>query len=306
LIRHSDIISGRKWKSMIKKISILLALLIIVLIAGCDLLDQPAPQPQLSATDIVPKATALSELPPTWTLAPTPTITNTLPPSPTNPPPTATLDPNLYNINAVMTPVVVATHPASPVDTTNWKRIDGQTASILIPPTYEELDFAGMFMEMMFGIMEGFMEGMEDFAEDLGEELGATPQSTIEMPELEEPPPFDFVLAMEESSQSAIILASVERDPGTTTEVLLNEALSDGEEEEEIDLVIREEIIGGDFPMERVILDVDDPELGPGKQIIYVILGPEMGWNLVFTSPANLFENNLSIFETVVHSFSPQ
>jgi hypothetical protein len=238
-------------------------------------------------------------------LAPTPTITNTLPPSPTNPPPTATPDPDLYNIGLVMTPVLVTTHPENAVDTTNWKLLEGQTASILIPPTYEELDFAGMFMEMMFGIMEGFMEGMEDFAEELGEELGATPQGTIEMPELEEPPPFDFILAMEESSQSAIILVSVERDSGTTTEVLLNQALSDGEEEEEIKLLVREEIIGGDYPMERVILDIDDPELGPGKQIVYVILGPDMGWNLVFTAPERLYEGYLPQFENVVSSFSP-
>ncbi len=66
------------------KKSILLILLstVIIFTSSCDLLNSPAPPPQLSATDIVPKATAMSELPPTWTLEPTLTPSSTSPPQP--------------------------------------------------------------------------------------------------------------------------------------------------------------------------------------------------------------------------------
>jgi hypothetical protein len=57
--------------------------------------------------------------------------------------------------------------------------------------------------------------------------------------------------------------------------------------------------------MERVILDVEDVELGPGKQMVYVILGDQIAWNVVFTSPADMFEENLLMIEAVVDSFSP-
>ena len=186
------------WSTMLRSITLFLLSLVILLTSACGLLSEPAPQPQLSATDVVPKATALSELPPTWTTAPTLTPTNTYTPSPTSPPPTATLDPDVYNIGATMTPVVVSI-PVDTIDTSTWKRIEGQTAVILIPPTYEELDFAGIFMEMMFGIMETFTEGFTELADELGEELGAVPQATQEMPELEELPPFDFILADDKS-----------------------------------------------------------------------------------------------------------
>jgi hypothetical protein len=56
--------------------------------------------------------------------------------------------------------------------------------------------------------------------------------------------------------------------------------------------------------MERVILTVEDEELGLGKQIIYVILGDEMGWNLVFGVSDGLYDQYLPIFESVVDSFA--
>lgn len=201
-----------------------------------------------------------------------------------------------------MTPVAI-TQTVDTIDKTTWKRIEGQTAVILIPPTYEELDFAGIFIEMMFGIMEAFTEGFTEFTEDLGEEFGATPGATQEIPDLGDLPPFDFILAVEETSQSAIILINVERGPDTSTENLLNQGLSDSEVE--FQLITRESINDAPFPMERVILDVEDEELGPGKQVIYVILGDQMAWNLVFTTPENLFEQNLPVFEAVVNSFAP-
>ncbi|MCJ7717005.1 MAG: hypothetical protein MUO54_10875, partial [Anaerolineales bacterium] len=172
-----------------KKSALFILLSVVLFItSSCDLFNTPAPPPQLSATDILPKVTALSELPPTWTTAPTLTPTSTLPPSPT---PTATPDPDLFNISAQMTPAAIA-YPSNGVDQTGWSLIEGKTASISIPPTYEVLDFASVFMEMMFGVMEAFAEGFVELAEGIGEEMGVTPEAALEEPDLGEMPELDF------------------------------------------------------------------------------------------------------------------
>jgi len=268
--------------------------LVVLFSTSCELVQTPPPQPQLSATDQPPKATALSELPPTWTPEPTP---SPIPPSPT---PIPTQDPENYQIGLVLTPMVEP-FPQSGVNRSGWKTLEGRTASIEIPPEYEILDFAGTFMEIMSGLMEAFVEGFTEIAVELGEEMGVTPEAELETPDLSEMPDFDFLIAMEESTTSAIILVSVDITPETTTEDLINEALSD----QENDFLPLSRISYSDWPfsMERVILDVEDPELGPGKQVIYVILGDGIGWNLVFGAPTALFEESLPLFESAVHSF---
>ncbi len=279
------------------KRSFLLIVLVFVMLltASCGLIQSPAPQPQLSATVIIPKATALSALPATWTLVPTLTPSPTLPPSPT---PLPTQDPAHFRIDLVMAAAEVS-YPSENVDRTGWTLVEGKTAHIQVPSNFEVLDFVGVFMEMMFGVMEAYVEGFVEFAADLGEEPQATPEN-IDLGEL---PEFDFLLAVEESSQSAIIMASVERFPDTTTEDLLNEVLSDSDTDFQV--ISRETYLDSPFPMERVILDVFDEELGSGKQIIYAILGEQIAWNLVFTTSENLFENNLPLFESVVDSLAP-
>jgi len=284
---------------MKKSVLIILLSIVIFFTSSCDLLNTSAPPPQLSATDIVPKATAMSELPPTWTPEPTLTPTSTSPPSPT---PTATLDPSLYNISAQMTPVAIA-YPSVGVDTTGWTRIEGKTALISIPPSYEVLDFANVFIEMMFGVMEAFTEGFIEFAEEIGEELGVTPEATLEEPDFSEMPEIDFILAIEETSQSAIFFINVDREPDTTTEIIINQALMDTETD--FQLSTREVLTDGPYPIERIILDIEDEELGAGKQIIYVILGETTAWNIVFSTPLSLFDQNLPIYESVILSFSP-
>jgi hypothetical protein len=164
------------------------------------------------------------------------------------------------------------------------------------------LDFAGVFMEMMYGVMEAFAESFTELALDLGEELGATPSTGEEIPELGDMPEIDFIIAIEEASQSAIILASSDLTPGSTTEDLLNQALSNTDAN--FKPVSRQVFQEAPFPMERVILDVEDPELGPGKQVIYVILGEQKAWNVVFTTPADLFDQQLPLFESCIQSFT--
>ncbi len=282
-----------------KRYSILLIIFLIVLIgSSCGLLQPPAPLPQLSATDFPPKATAMSEMPPTWTLVPTLTPSATIPPSPT---PRPTQDPENYQIGLAMTPIAV-NYPQESDDLTSWNKLEGQTASMFIPPSYEVLDFAGVFMELMFGVMEAFVEGFTDMAVELGEEMGVTPAAEMETPNLGEMPEIDFLIAVEETTQSAIILASVDITPETTTEDLLNQALSDTDAN--FEPLSREEFLDAPYPMERVVLDVVDQELGPGKQVIYVILGEKMGWNVVFTTPADLYPENLLLFESAIRSFT--
>lgn len=280
---------------MIRSISFTVLTVVILLTASCGLTQSPAPQPQLSATVLLPRATAMSALPATWTLVPTLTPSPTLAPSPT---PIPTQDPAHYRIDLVMAPAEVS-YPSETADRTGWTLIEGKTANIEVPSNFEVLDFVDVFMEMMFGVMEAFMDGFVEFAGELGEE----PQATAENIDLGELPEFDFLLAVEESSQSAIIMVSVERFPNTTTEDLLNEALSDSDTDFQV--ISREIYLNSPFPMERLILDVVDEELGPGKQVIYAILGEQTAWNLVFTTPENLFENNLPLFESVVDSLVP-
>ena len=282
---------------MIRKQLGLVLTTIALFAASCGLVSPPPPQPQLSATDIPPKATALSELPPTWTPIPTLTPSPTLPPSPT---PLPTQDPDNYRIELAITPVA-ETVPVQVADRSGWQTLAGDTASIEIPAEYEVLDFAGIFMEMMYGVMEAFLEGFTEMAEDLGEELGVTPEADLETPDLGDPPDFDFLIAMEEATQSAVILVSVEIDETTTTQDLLNEALND--QENEIQPISRIEYSDSPYPMERLVLDIEDEELGPGKQVIYVILGEKMGWNVVFTAPADQYQEKLLLFESAIASF---
>jgi hypothetical protein len=282
---------------MIRKQLGLILISIAIFAASCGLTPPPGPQPQLSATDVPPQVTAMSELPPTWTPVPTNTPSPTLPPSPT---PVPTQDPENYRIELALPPAT-AVYPDQAVDRSGWQTLAGDTASIEIPSEYEVLDFAGIFMEMMFGVMEAFVEGFTEMAEDLGEELGVTPEAELETPDLGDPPEFDFLIAMEEDTQSAIILVSVEIDETTTTQDLLNEALND--QENDINPVSRIEYIDAPYPMERLVLDIEDEELGPGKQVIYVILGEKMGWNVVFTCPADQYQEKLALFESVVASF---
>lgn len=282
---------------------LLLLSLLILPNASCGLLPGPTapPPPQPSSTSSLIKATAMSEFPPTWTTAPTLVPTLTYTPSPTSPPPTGTPDPNAYNIESVMTPVSIVI-PADTADISGWTRLEGNTAAISIPSSYEVMDFSGAFVEMMFGIVEVFAESFTEFAEDLGEELGATPQVSEEISDLEIPL-FDFIIAIDETNQSAIILVNVDRGPETTTEYLINQALTDSEGE--FQLVTREILTNAPYPMERVILDVEDEEMGPGKQVIYVILGDENAWNLIFAGPSELFDQNLPSYEAIINSFTP-
>jgi hypothetical protein len=201
----------------------------------------------------------------------------------------------------VLTPVVVE-YPRDPGNRAGWKALEGQTAAVLIPPSYEILDFAGVFMELMFGVMEAFVQGFTDLAFEIGEEMGATPQAEMETPDLGELPEVDFLIAVEEASQSAIILVSVDVTETTTTEDLLNQALSDTEADFEPH--IREKYLDSPYSMERVILDVEDEEIGPGIQIIYVILAEDQGWNVVFTTPADSFDQYLPLFESTIQSFT--
>lgn len=144
--------------------SILLTLLVLglLLTAGCGILpaSNPPPPPQPTATDSPYQATPLSELPPTWTPAPTFTPTITFTPSPTTPPPTATPNWNDFDIQAMMTPEVVAISQELP-DTANWQTMSGTTVRMKIPPGYEVIDLGEGFGELMSALFGAFVEGFQ-------------------------------------------------------------------------------------------------------------------------------------------------
>jgi len=277
----------------------LFILTILALLSGaCGLVHTAPPLP--SATPRAPQATALSELPDTWTPAPTATSLPTKTPRPST---TPTQDPDNYQI-ALVLPAETIPYPSSLPDRTGWQTVTGKTATILIPPSFEVLDFGGTMMEMMYGLMEAFAEGFVELAQDLGEELGATPQATLAPLELNELPEFDFIVALEEATQSTIILVSEEMGPDTTTEDLINSALSSFQGDFRVST--RQVLSGAPLEMERVILDVTDPELGPGKQVVYGVLGQGKAWNLMFGVSADQLEDYLPLFENVVDSLTSQ
>jgi hypothetical protein len=283
-----------------KRLFLFFALALVVIFASsCSQLLEPAQQPQLSATDFPAGPTAMSEFPPTWTVNPTeipsPTRTRTPTPLPLQ-------SPINFKIALVMGADEIL-YPQQHADRNGWTLVEGETGIFSIPTNFVVMDIAEVFMEMMFGMMENFAEGFIEFSDGFGEELDASPQETPEPTDLDEMPELDFVIAMEDSTNSAIIMVNVDRTPETTTQDLLDEALSGSSVEFHIEG--RELYINSPFPMERVILDVVDEELGELKQVIYVILGDEMGWNLVFTTPPNLIKAYLPLFESVVDSFTP-
>ena len=53
---------------------------------------------------------------------------------------------------------VTAEYPVDPLDRTGWKKLEGKTASIFIPPSYEVLDFAGVFIELMFDVAKSVIK----------------------------------------------------------------------------------------------------------------------------------------------------
>lgn len=279
---------------------VILVSILMILVTGCTLLSSPPPIP--SATVGSPEATALDALPPTWTAAPTLTPSPTDPPTPTVPPPTATANLDNFDIAAMMTPVGATHSPVQP-STATWNLIQGQTASLLVPPSYKVVDLGEEFGAMMEALVEGFVDAFSEFSEDLTEAMEITPEATGEIPELENFPEMEFLLALDEADSTAIVLTSEVRTPGLSTEKIINETLTglDGD----FTLITREMIENADRPTERVILDVDNPEMGPERNLIYGMVGEEHAWILILSSPREAFQTNLPIFEAVASSLTP-
>jgi len=279
------------------------SLVLIVSVSACDLLTPLPPPPQAATMTTSPlQVTPLAELPPTWTPAPTLTPTITLTPSPTSPPPTATPNLDDFDIEAMMTEVPATSLPDLP-ETANWKTISGQTASFQVPPGYQEIDLGQGFGQLMQAFFEFFGETLNELAEEINPALESTPRSTAAPLEEETLPWFDFLIALNEETTSAVVLYSEERTTRLTTEDLLNQALTGTETN--FQLNTRQEIVDAQRPTERVILDVMDAEFGPGKQIIYGVLGEDYAWTLIFTSPAASFGEELPVFEAVAASINP-
>jgi len=280
-----------------KKTQIVLLIALVIIIGGaCGLMQEPAPQPGLSATDFPPSPTALAKLPSTWTPSPTLIPIPTKPPTPTYLP---IQHPNEIRIDLYLGAIMVR-YPQEFVNRGSWNTVQGETATIRVPANYEVVDYPDVIPELSFGLMDALTDVNKDLAgiqvDDFGTEI-------LEGFDPDEIPGVDFIIARDESTSTTIILASVNRSAETTSEDLINEALSGGE----IDFLVESRLLYLDSPlaMERVILTAENEYLGEVKQIVYAILGEKHGWNLVFITPDNLIKSNLPVFESVVDSLSP-
>ncbi len=289
-----------------RKLQVLITLGILLLstvsLSGCDILLAQQSSPPPEATEGEPRATALSKLPPTWTPAPTFTPTITFTPSPTTPPPSATPNWNNFDIQAMMTPVNVSISPQNP-GTEGWQTIAGSTFRMKIPPDYQAIDLGEGFGELMSAFFSAFMEGFAEFAAEMGEELSETTVPTQETPELAEFPDFDFQIAIDSNRLSAFIISGSKYVEGITTEDLINQSLTNFDEE--FLLLSREIITDTEYQIERVVIEIDDPDLGIGNQAIYAVLDDQNAWTVMFAAPLEQFESEQFGAEAAVLSLSP-
>jgi hypothetical protein len=237
-------------------------------------------------------------LPPAWTATPSQTLV------PATPTATSTPNPNVLAARqtATLWPTLHVVAVGGGTDSSEWKRIEFETASFLVPPTFEVADMGGfddvivLFMQAFAGGLVEMMEGMVTPAP--GE---ATP-TPISLDELDSAFDFDFLMAAEPGGEAAVFLVGEPLPQGFDLESMMTEAV--GSVQGEVEVVSREVVGGAPRDTGRVFLRLRDPAKGTTEdQVMYVIVDGERAWTLAYQ--ARDFEAMLPLFETSALSLVP-
>lgn len=256
-----------------------------------------AAQNDLEAPPLEP-AQEKADFPPTWT--PTAISTQAIA--------TATPQPLNQSSNASETSLATSLPEATSVTdlmpTDSWQRVEGATASFMLPMSFEVLDMGTEFGKLMAALMTGLMEGMMELASDLGEEFGADPitPTPFDVSELESAFDIDFVLAMQEDQKtSAFLFSEPLEQPGSLEDQI--QATLD-EQENPIEIVSIARVTDTVNETARLHLIVTETETGErGFVLIYIILLSDRAYQLGFTSRLDRFEEMAPIFDTSASTF---
>ena len=242
---------------------------------------------------------AAATLPPMWT------PTNTQPPVAT---PTESLAPAQETAQPLdlgaLVPVEIVTPSPLIDDITGWQRVETKLAIFWLPGSYEVIDLGGGFGELFGDFFEDFAVGMGELVGELSSELdgdGATPEP-LDLDDLNNAFEFDFIIATDEDLLTSAFLISQPREPGTSLDVHLHDALNGIEGD--FTLLSLQAIEGAKYEMGRAILEVQDPELQMmGNVLMYVILGNDNVWTLSYQTPSEKFDQLVPTFEKSADSF---
>ncbi len=233
--------------------------------------------------------------PPTWT----PTMP---PPPPTTTPTSAEISTSgLLTGQAILTK---ATPYFSASQIVGWQRVEGATATFLLPTTFEVLDMGSEFGMLMAAMMTGMMEGMVGLANDLGESFGADPitPTPLDMSELEDAFNIDFVLATQADHKTSAFLFSEPLEEPSTLEEQVEATLV--EQDNPVEIVSAHRLVGTTYETARLQLKATDQETGErGQVLIYVILLEDRVYQLGYTAEDALFNALLPTFEASAASF---
>ena len=260
-------------------------------LAACSI-GSPIPQDDPGARDRSPTIDAVI-LPAVWT----PTL------SPT-PPATTESSQTLTSSATDHLDLVASTSVPASLPITAWQKVEGATASFMLPTSFEVLDMGSEFGMLMAALMTGLMEGMMEVAVELGEELGAAPitPTPMDLSDVEAAFNIDFVLAMEADQKTSAFLFSEPLEEPSSLEEQMQAVLDD--QDNPIEIIALERVMNTAFETGRLSLLATDPETGErGQLLIYVILLPDRMYQLGYATEVELFDEALAIFETSASTF---
>jgi hypothetical protein len=190
------------------------------------------------------------------------------------------------------------------MSTSDWQRVEGATASFMLPTSFEVLDMGSEFGMLMAALMTGLMEGMVEMASDIAEEFGADPitPTPFDTSEVETAFNIDFVLAMQDDQKTNAFLFSEPLEEPSTLEYQIQATLD--EQDNPIDILSIDRVIGATHETARMHLLATDSESGDqGYVLIYIIMLTDRVYQLGYATEVDRFEEMAPIFETSASTF---
>jgi hypothetical protein len=237
-------------------------------------------------------------LPPAWTV--TPTVT----PIPATPTPSPTPHPAILAARqtAALWPTLHVVAVGAGADSSSWQRIDFETGSFLVPPTFEAADLGGVD-DVIVLFMQAFAVGLVEMMDGMATPVpGAATSTPISLDELDSAFDFDFLVAADPRGEGLVYLVGEPLPQGFDLESMMTEAV--GSLTGEVEVLGREIVGGASRNTGRVLLRLRDPAKGTTEdQVMYVIVDGERAWTLAYQ--ARDFEAMLPLFETSALSLVP-